>query len=398
MFLYCQVSTTHKKKQLSKELVQIKYNKGDDLMKEGEEGDSFIIIVEGKVEVKSAKAGHLALLEDGDYAGEQALLKSTVRNATLTAIEPTTCLLCNKKTFDKIKKSVKFAKREGKRLAFLTAIKEEEKMEEIIEKPEETIEWILNCVNDNLLFLKLDRTQRVRIISRMKLIDVTKGDILIQQGDKNAQTFYVCEQGSFDILVDGVKVGQYKRGGCFGELALLYNSPRAATILATADSQVWEVSRNVFRNTVAQTSREKSDANIEFLKQVDLFKPYLSNELLLIRDGLEENKYEKNTVIIKEGDEADKFYVIKDGIATWKKSNGESGDLESKSYFGERALRTKEKRAATVVAKTDLSLLEMKASDFEALLGPVIDIVDDKIQQYQKMTDRFEELKKTKFF
>jgi len=381
------------KKQLSKELVQVKFNKGDDLMKEGEEGDSFVIIIEGKVEVKSSRVGHLAFLEAGDYAGEQALLKSTVRNATLTAVETSTCLVCNKKNFDKIKKSVKFAKREGKRLAFLTEV-HEEKLEKINEKPAETVEWILNCVNDNLLFLKLDRVQRVRIISRMKLIGVAKGDILIQQGDKNAQTFYVCEHGAFDILVDGVKVGQYRRGGCFGELALLYNSPRAATIVATADSRVWEVSRNVFRNTVAETSREKSDANIEFMKQVDLFKPYLSNELLLIRDGLEENKYDKGTIIIKEGDDADKFYVIKEGIATWKKSNGETGDLEPKSYFGERALRTKEKRAATVIAKTELVLLEMKAADFEALLGPVIDIVDDKIQQYQKMTDRFDELRK----
>lgn len=95
----------------------------------------------------------------------------------------------------------------------------------------EAIEWILECVSDNLLFLKLSREQKERVVGRMRLVDVNKGDLLIKQGDTNAQTFYVTEQGTFDILVDGVKVGQYKRGGCFGELALLYDSPRAATIL-----------------------------------------------------------------------------------------------------------------------------------------------------------------------
>lgn len=60
-----------------------------------------LIIVDGKVDVKSSKAGHLAYLSEGDYACEQA---------TLTAVETTTCLLCSKSTFDKIKKSVKFAK------------------------------------------------------------------------------------------------------------------------------------------------------------------------------------------------------------------------------------------------------------------------------------------------
>lgn len=80
-------------------------------MKEGEDGDFFLIIIEGKLDVSSSKGGHLAYLSEGDYAGEQALLKATTRNASLTAVENTTCLLCSKHTFDKIKKSVKFANR-----------------------------------------------------------------------------------------------------------------------------------------------------------------------------------------------------------------------------------------------------------------------------------------------
>lgn len=105
------------------------------------------------------------------------------------------------------------------------------KLPEVEKKPQETIEWILECVSDNLLFLKLDRDQKERVVQRMRLVHVKKGEPLIKQGASNAQTFYVTESGTFDILVDGVKVGQYKRGGCFGELALLYDSPRAATIL-----------------------------------------------------------------------------------------------------------------------------------------------------------------------
>lgn len=133
------------------------------------------------------------------------------------------------------------ANREGKkRRAFATNIKREEKMPEIEAKPQETIEWILECVSDNLLFLKLDRDQKERVVQRMQLITVKKDHYLIQQGDTNAQTFYVTESGTFDILVDGVKVGQYKRGGCFGELALLYDSPRAASILVEfTDNVVW---------------------------------------------------------------------------------------------------------------------------------------------------------------
>eukprot|EP01084_Bolivina_argentea_P311328 538886_1 len=281
------------KKQLAKELITKIYKSGQDIMSEGSEGDFFLIIVDGKVDVKSSKAGHLAYLTDGDYAGEQALLKATTRNATLTAVEITTCLLCSKHTFDKIKKSVKFANREGKRRAFATKVNHDDdmKMPEIEAKPLETIEWILECVSDNLLFLKLDRDQKERVVQRMKLIDIFSGKCLIKQGDKNAQTFYVTEQGTFDILVDGVKVGQYKRGGCFGELALLYDSARAATILATSDCKVWEVNRNAFRYEIEKASKLRNDANLNFLKKVDLFKPLLKEELQLISDALEVMKY-----------------------------------------------------------------------------------------------------------
>ena len=104
-------------------------------------------------------------------------------------------------------------------------------MPEVEAKPLDTLEWIMECVSDNLLFLKLDRDQKERVVQRMQLITVKRGHFLIEQGASNAQTFYVTESGTFDILVDGVKVGQYKRGGCFGELALLYDSPRAASIV-----------------------------------------------------------------------------------------------------------------------------------------------------------------------
>jgi len=384
------------KKQLAKELITEIYHPGQDIMREGQEGDFFLIIIDGKVDVKSSKAGHLAYLSDGDYAGEQALLKATTRNATLTAVETTTCLLCSKHTFDKIKKSVKFANREGKkRRAFATQVKKDDmKLPEVEAKPKETVEWILECVSDNLLFLKLDRDQKERVVQRMRLVNVKKGDALIKQHDTNAHTFYVTEAGTFDILVDGVKVGQYKRGGCFGELALLYDSPRAATILATSNSQVWEVNRNAFRYEIEQASRSRNDANITFLMKVDLFKPLLKEELQLIAEALEVAKYKKGAVIIEEGEVGDKFYVIMKGMCQWKKSNGENGTIEAPGFFGERALRTKAKRAATIIAKTDVKLYEMTKTDFDALLGPVIEIVDDKIRQYRRMTEKFEKEKR----
>ena len=48
----------------------------------------------------------------------------------------------------------------------------------------------------------------------------------------------VCS-GVYDILVGGKKVGSYDNTGSFGELALMYNMPRAATIVAQTSGTLW---------------------------------------------------------------------------------------------------------------------------------------------------------------
>ncbi|ETO18639.1 protein kinase [Reticulomyxa filosa] len=98
--------------------------------------------------------------------------------------------------------------------------------------------------------------------------------------------------------------------------------------------------------------------------------------------------------VIKEGDEGDKFYIIKKGTCQWSKSNGEKGELTEGMFFGERALRTKERRAATIAATSELLLLAMTAKDFEALLGPVVEIIDGRINQYKRMAEAFEKEQK----
>ena len=153
---------------------------------------------------------------------------------------------------------------------------------------------------------------------------------------------------------------------------------------------MWEVNRNVFRYEIEQSSRSRNDANAAFLQKVDLFKPLLKEELSLVADALEVVKYKKGTVIIEEGEVGDKFYVIQRGICQWTKSNGESGNIEAPGFFGERALRTKAKRAATITAKTNVTLYEMNKTEFDDLLGPVIEIVDDKIRSYRRMQEKFE--------
>ena len=66
--------------------------------------------------------------------------------------------------------------------------------------------------------------------------DAASGDVIIQQGDEG-DNFYIIDQGSVDIYVHGTKVVTLTEGASFGELALIYGTPRAATVEAVSSLQ-----------------------------------------------------------------------------------------------------------------------------------------------------------------
>lgn len=82
---------------------------------------------------------------------------------------------------------------------------------------------------------------------------VPAGEILIKEGDAgvSASELYVVKSGEFEVLQkrQGVnfRVNMKGKGDIFGEVALLYNCARNATVAATKDSVVWVLERDVFR-------------------------------------------------------------------------------------------------------------------------------------------------------
>jgi len=98
------------------------------------------------------------------------------------------------------------------------------------------------------------------------------GDCVIQQGDVG-DYFYVVEEGEFAIIVNEEHVGDVSGGGgTFGELALMHNSPRAATVEARSKALLWGLDRNTFRCTLAATAMNGLDEVKEFLSKVEILE------------------------------------------------------------------------------------------------------------------------------
>lgn len=148
---------------------------------------------------------------------------------------------------------------------------------------------------------------------------------------------------------------EYHPGEGFGELALLYNAPRAATIKAKTEAVVWKLDRDTFNHIVKDAAARKREKYENFLSSVKILTSMDPYERSKIADALKEEKYKKNDFVIHEGEIGDKFYMISDGEAIATKTL-DAGHAPQKvlaykrgDYFGERALLTNEARAANIV-------------------------------------------------
>ena len=120
-----------------------------------------------------------------------------------------------------------------------------------VKKDDESRERIENAVAGNILFSHLDDSDRDTLVDAMAPKTFTPGSTIIKQGD-DGDFFYIIDSGDCDVYVakgnkPAAHVSTIGRGGCFGELALMYNCPRAATIKAKTPVETFTLDRNTFQ-------------------------------------------------------------------------------------------------------------------------------------------------------
>jgi cAMP-dependent protein kinase regulator len=125
----------------------------------------------------------------------------------------------------------------------------------VIPKNEEQRKRILEKVKNSFMFNSLDDNELETVILAFEERFFKKEDTVITQGEKG-DVLYLIESGTLDCFKtfdkeEGSKhLKIYEPGEAFGELALLYNAPRAATIVAKDDCTLWALDRNTFNYIV----------------------------------------------------------------------------------------------------------------------------------------------------
>jgi len=256
-----------------------------------------------------------------------------------------------------------------------------------------------------VLFGHLDKPSVEDIINAFEETTAPRGIEIIKQGDQG-DCLYIVSEGEVDVFVArpgpdgtmplgrGSKVVSLGPGSLFGELALMYSSPRAATVeIASPVCKLWKLDREPFKMLLAKNNQKTYEMYEGWLSEVDILKSLNHFELSKLSELLESTLYDTGEVIIQQGLPGETFYILEDGTCSAFIS-GTEGEKKVKDYekqgdyFGEIALLKEVPRKATVRATgSGATVLSISIEDFTAVLGPIQDVLRQDIDKYPQYAE-----------
>lgn len=135
----------------------------------------------------------------------------------------------------------------------------------------------------------------------------------------------MAAEGEFEVVKAGKNLGRLGVGKVFGELAILYNCKRTASVRAVCDARVWALERKVFQHIMVASGIKKIENQKNFLKSVPLLAELPQEMLTKMADVLETEQFLAGDYIIRQDTAGDTFYILAGGGGQGHKEGGGRG-------------------------------------------------------------------------
>ena len=216
------------------------------------------------------------------------------------------------------------------------------------------------------------------LAGRVKLKGVARGQPIVRQGDR-AEAFFVVRRGTLEVIEEHPDTGQERvlrvlgRGEAFGELGLMQGAPRAATVRALEESEVFEIDKGTFERLLQEMANVPTFAPtlqaVAELRDLPSFSHLEPDELSQLLEHGEWVNFGPGEVIIEQGEPGEDFYAVRSGKLEVVRDGQAVTTLEAGSYFGEVALLLSVPRTATVVTLTPVRAFRLGREGFDRFVG-----------------------------
>jgi CRP-like cAMP-binding protein len=239
---------------------------------------------------------------------------------------------------------------------------------------------LLQLVAGVKLFKHVRVDQLESIVAQLERLVVPAGAEVTRQGVRDDGGWYLIDRGSMEVLIDGFEVNELTRGDSFGELALLRERPRAATVRALTEVELLTLERDAFLTAIAGGDVELSGAlgsdagagdadPAELLGATALLSGLGRGQIAALAAAATQRALVAGETIVAEGERDDFYYVLLSGLARVSVAGEARTELLAGDGFGEIAVLHRVPRTATVTAIEDCRLLAVPGEALRAALA-----------------------------
>ncbi|XP_055684150.1 cGMP-dependent protein kinase, isozyme 2 forms cD4/T1/T3A/T3B isoform X3 [Lutzomyia longipalpis] len=275
-----------------------------------------------------------------------------------------------------------------------------------IPKAHQSRELIKSAILDNDFMKNLEMIQIKEIVDCMYPVQYAAGSLIIKEGDVGS-IVYVMEEGRIEVSREGKYLSTLSGAKVLGELAILYNCQRTATITAVNDCKLWAIERQCFQTIMMRTGLIRQTEYTDFLKSVPIFKNLPEDTLIKISDVLEETYYQKGDYIVRQGARGDTFFIISKGQVRVTIRQPDSQEekfirlLGKGDFFGEKALHGDDLRTANIICDSSdgVTCLVIDRETFNQLISNLEEIRhrydDEGTIERERINEEFRDIKLT---
>eukprot|EP00522_Entomoneis_paludosa_P010587 CAMPEP_0172450240 /NCGR_PEP_ID=MMETSP1065-20121228/8671_1 /TAXON_ID=265537 /ORGANISM="Amphiprora paludosa, Strain CCMP125" /LENGTH=791 /DNA_ID=CAMNT_0013202019 /DNA_START=138 /DNA_END=2513 /DNA_ORIENTATION=+ len=234
--------------------------------------------------------------------------------------------------------------------------------------------FLNDALKHNFVFEDLSSRELLPLINAMEKCNVPKGEVIIKQGDIG-DYFYVISSGSVSIKVNDKVVGNtLGKGASFGELALMYSSPRAATVTALENVALFRVDQKTFRMIYQAEAHSAENQKRIRLESVDFLAHLSEADKQNLVEHMALRLFKKGDVLQQKGTDAKMFWIVDAGevVMTDLEVGGKKlADIkvEVGDHFGQHALITGTPLFGNAVAAADGKAFVIDRESFVHAVG-----------------------------
>lgn len=237
------------------------------------------------------------------------------------------------------------------------------------------IQLITTCLSQHFIFANLVDDASENILDQMRHLTIGPSEIIFEQ-NQPGKNFFILATGKVEIIINGKTVNVCKRGSCFGELALIHNSLRSATVKTLERCTIWALDRDTFKRAVERINAFNYNENMLFLNSIPIFDTLTPYQKECLVGALTIHKFSRGQRIVNENDPGELFYIIKEGQVSCTQGDSEIRRMARGDFFGEQALLYNSARTATITAiDNTVKCLSINRNMLASVLGDNLDSI-----------------------